>query len=168
MRRLLFVLPVLFAGCDLSTGVEPVTLDDLSAPAQNTAVILVTEDLGDGRGYHDLSAGFQYPLQLRTPPPLPRMVYDAQIGSGTAGLDLTLAHIEEVGILVTGTDDVAVRFTAPDGATYSPRTTCRITITSAWSDVPGARLQGKSDCPVTDGVADFRVLFKFDYTVAEE
>lgn len=168
MRRLLFVLPVLFAACDLSTGVQPVTLDDLSEPAQNTAVVLLTESLGGGRGYYDMSAGLQYALQLRTPPPLPQMVYDAQIGAGAAGLNLMLATIDDVGILVTGTDGVDVLFSAPDGATYTPRTTCRITITSAWSDTPGARLQGKSDCPVTDGVTDFRVLFKFDHTVAEE
>ncbi|HUE77120.1 MAG TPA: hypothetical protein VMM83_04195 [Longimicrobiales bacterium] len=163
--HLLFVPVLLLAGCDLGTGPTPVTLDDLTEPASNTAVVLITEPLGDGRGYYDMGADLQYPFQLRTPPPLPEMIYDLQIGIGASALTLTLANIEDTGIIVTGVDGVDVLFMAPDGATYEPLTSCRITITSAWVDSPGARLQGKSDCPVTDGSADFRVLFKFDYTV---
>lgn len=168
MRRPLFALPLLFlAACDfgLSTPVPEVTLDDLHDPASNTAVVLLTEPLGDGRGYYDMSALTQYFYTLRTPPPLPQLVFDTQIGVGASDLILTLANIEETGLLVTGTDGVSVRFVAPDGRIFEPLTTCRITITSPWSAPAGSRLQGKSDCPVTDGTSDLRVLFKFDYTV---
>lgn len=168
MSRILHVLPLLvLVGCDLGLGTGPVavTLDDLTEPANNTAVVLITEPLGDGRGYYDMGADLQYPFQLRVPPPLPEMVYDLQIGIGASALTLTLANIDQTALLVTGTDGVDVLFMAPDGVTYEPLTTCRINITSAWADVPGARLQGKSDCPVTNGTDDFRVLFKFDYTV---
>ena len=169
MRRNLFLIPVLLSvGCDLGTGPDPLTLNDLSNPVANTAVVLLTESVGDGRGYYDMNSGFQYPFELRLPPPLPEMVYDAQIGVGSAALQLTLANIDAPSVLVTGSDGVEVRFVSPDGATHEPRTTCRITITSAWAETPGTRLQGRSDCPVTDGTNDFRVLFKFDYTVPAE
>lgn len=161
--HLLFVPVLLFAGCDLGIEPVPITLDDLSAPASNTAVVVLSEPLGDGLGDYDMAADLQYTFHLRTPPPLPELIYELQFGAGA--LDLVLANIEETGIIVTGTGGVTFLFVAPDGTTYEPLTTCRITITSAWADAPGARLQGKSDCPVTDGSADFRVLFKFDYTV---
>lgn len=168
MRRTIYFLPLLVvAACDLGLGTGPaeITLDDLSEPMSNTAVVLITEPLGDGRGYYDMGANLQYPFQLRTPPPLPEMVFDVPIGVGAAALTVTLADIGSTGVRVTGTDGVDVLFMAPDGTSYRPLTTCRITITSAWRDAPGARFQGRSDCPVTDGTTDFRVLFKFDYTV---
>lgn len=168
MRKPLYIVPLLaLAACDLGLGTGPVeiTLDALSEPPSNTAMVVLTEPLGDGRGYYDMNARTQYPFALRTPPPLPELVYEIPVGVGTSALLLTLAHIEQTGVLVTGTDDVDVLFVAPDGAPFAPRSTCRVTITSAWADQPGRRLQGKSDCPVTDGTREMRVLFKFDYTV---
>lgn len=155
------------AACDLGLGTGPVeiTLDDLSEPTPNTAVVVLTRSLGDGNGYYDMAAATQYPYTLRTPPPLPQLVFDTQIGIGATSLRLDLADIGVTGVLVTGTDGVDVTFMAPDGAVFKPLSTCRITITSAYTGEPGSRLQGKSDCPATDGTRDLRVLFKFDYTV---
>lgn len=168
MRRSATALPLLFlAACDIGLGTGPVevTLNDLAAPAANSAVVLITEPLGTGSGYYDMTARTQYPYTLRTPPPLPELVFDTQIGIGASILRLTLAAIDQTGVLVTGTDGVEVVFAAPDGSVFEPIGTCRITITSAWAETAGSRLQGHSDCPVTDGTLDFRVLFKFDYTV---
>ena len=168
MRRLLLTIPLaLLAACDVGLGTGPteVTLSDLSDPAPNSAVVLLTKALGDGRGYSDMAAASQYGYTLRTPPPLPRLDFDTQIGLGESSLLLTLADIDRTGVLTTGTDGVAIRFVAPDGSIFEPVTTCRITITSAWEDRAGARLQGRSDCPATDGEIVLRVLFKFDYTV---
>lgn len=168
MRRRLAALPLLFlAACDLGLGTGPgeLVLDDLPAPGPNQAVLVITRDIGDGRGYYDMHAEQEYFLQLREPPPLPQLVYDAPIGVGAAVLRLVLADIEQTGTLVTGTDGVEVAFVGPDGTVYEPTTTCRVTITSAWSPTPGTRLTGKSDCPVTNGEIRFRVMFRFDYTV---
>lgn len=169
VRKLLPVLPLflLLAACDLGLGTGPTsfTLDDLADPQPNSAVVLLTESLGDGRGYYDMTANVAYAFLLRTPPPLPRLVFDTQIGVGASTLRLDLAHIDRTGTLQTGTDGVAMRFVAPDGTIFEPRSSCRITLTSAWADQPGARLEGRSDCPVTDGTLELRVLFKFDYTV---
>lgn len=168
MRRIFLLVPILaLAACDLGLGTGPdeLTLDDLGEPAANSAVIVLTRPLGDGRGYYDMSARTPYYFVLRTPPPLPRLVFDTQIGIGSPSLVLDLAAIDQTGVLVTGSDDIDVAFTAPDGVRFEPRSTCRITLTSAWADQPGARLRGKSDCPVTDGGIELRVLFKFDYTV---
>ncbi|HUG41605.1 MAG TPA: hypothetical protein VMM12_14040 [Longimicrobiales bacterium] len=164
MRRPLHVLPLLvLAACDLGLGTGPVELklDDLAEPESNTAVVALTKTIGDGIGLNDMVAQTQYLLTLRTPPPLPELLFDAR----SSVLRLTLAGIDETGIRVTGTDGVDVVFAAPDGVLFGPSTTCRITITSAWAPQPGARLRGKSDCPITDGTRELRVLFKFDYTV---
>ncbi|MBW3552137.1 MAG: hypothetical protein KY466_01435 [Gemmatimonadetes bacterium] len=167
MRKPLSIVPLLIlVACDgLSTAPVQLTLDELSPPPSNTAMVVLTEPLGDGGGDHDMSALTQYAYALRTPPPLPELIYETSLEAGTSALLLTLADIEQTGVLVTGTDDVDVGFVPPDGAPFAPRSTCRITITSAWADQAGRRLQGKSDCPVTDGTRELRVLFKFDYTV---
>ena len=168
MRNALVLVPLLtLAACDLGagTGPEETTLDMVSEPPSNTAMVVLTEPLGDGQGDDDMNARTQYPFALTVPPSLPDLVYEIPLGAEAAALLLTLADIEQTGVLVTGTDGVDLLFLAPDGAAFAPRSTCRITITSAWVDQPGRRLQGKSDCPVTDDVREMRVLFKFDYTV---
>ena len=168
MRNVLFLVPLLaLTACDLGAGTGPVeiTLDMVSEPLSNTAMVVLTEPLGDGQGDDDMDARTLYPFALTAPPTLPDLAYETPVGASTAALLLTLANIEQTGVLVTGTDDVDLLFVGPDDAPFVPRSTCRITITSAWADQPGRRLQGKSDCPVTDGTREMRVLFKFDYTV---
>ncbi len=163
MRRLFPILAALaLAACDPSTGPTEVKLDDLLDPPRNHAGIAVTKDLDNGFGTVVLTSTSEYFFPLLVPAPAPRFTYIQE--STTAALQVVLPDTRTMGVFTTSDDGVDFAFTAPDGSTYRPLTSCRITVTAALNEGGTGRLQGKTDCPVTNTVKDIRVLAKFDYT----
>ncbi len=163
MRRLVPTLALLaLAACDVSTGPTEVKLDDLHDPPRNDAAVALTKDLDDGFGTTVLASATQYFFPLLVPAPVPEFIYLHEQSSSS--LRIVLPDTHTTGIFNTAADSVDFAFTAPDGSTYRPLTSCRITVTSALNDAGTGRLQGKTDCPATNTVQDVRVLVKFDYT----
>ena len=150
-------------GCDTTTGPWDFTLDDLPAPPRDVATVAVTEDLSL-HGRTVVEARELYFFALRTPPPLPELLYDAALGGGATFLRIVLPGTRETGTFSTGEEGVAFSFGAPNGSVFEPRGTCRINVTTALGDGGAGRLRGHADCPVTDDSTDMRVLVKFDYS----
>lgn len=163
MKRLILILATLLVvACDPGTEPDDLTLDDLPPAPVNVAVVAVTEDLFGVRNVV-MEAGQLYFFELRTPPPLPTLLYDAYIESAAPVVRITLEDVTRTGTFTTGQNGVDFLFQAPDGTAFEPRTTCRINVTSALS-ASGGRLQGNLDCPVTSGTAEMRVLVRFDHS----
>lgn len=164
MKRLALLLPILMlgTGCDTTTGPGDFTLDDLPTPPRNVATISVTEDLSL-HGRTVMEARELYFFALRTPPPLPELLYDASLGGGTF-LRVVLPGVRTTGTFSTAEDGVSLSFGAPSGVVFEPRATCRINVTSALGDGDVGRLRGHADCPVANDSIEMRVLVKFDYS----
>jgi hypothetical protein len=164
MRRAILILAALgLTACDPTTAPDELTLADLPDAPQNSAVVAVTRDL---LGVSDvvMQAGQLYFFELRTPPPLPELVFDAFIQSTAPVVRIDLKNATETGTFTTGVDPVEFLFGAPDGTAFEPRSSCRINVTSALSESGIGRLRGNTDCPVTDGARELRVLVKFDHS----
>jgi len=171
-RRHLAALALLIlgsAGCDLfSVVTDPadLRLSDVSTPPPNHATVVVTEDMVGQLNDVEMTAGIEYFFQLRTPPPLPELLFDTSIPFGQGLVRFFLDDVTQEGVISTEDPDVSFLFTSPSGNKAEPTTSCRITITSAWSAESGSKLTGQTDCPVTGQDENrFRVLVKFDYTV---
>lgn len=164
MKRIILILAAVgLAACDPTTEPDELSLDDLPGAPQNSAVVVVTKDL---TGVSDvvMEAGQLYFFELRTPPPLPELVFDAFLQSTAPVVRFELESATATGTFTTGVDDVGFLFGAPDGSAYEPRSSCRINVTSALNDSGIGRLTGNTDCPVTDGATELRVLVKFDHS----
>lgn len=166
MRRLTPLLPLglLLVGCDPGTEPSEITLSGVSPPPMNHATAVLTQNLGTGSGSQDLRAGQEYFLPLREPPPLPQLVFDAQVGVGAAVVRLDLGDATTTGTRSTGDADIGFLFGAPDGSVFDPSGTCRIDVLTALQNDGTGRLRGETDCPVTDGTRNLRVLVKFDHS----
>lgn len=170
MRRhiyLLILILILAAACDWGLGTDPddLVLDDLSDPPRNHATVVLTEDLEDDIGRVTITAGTEYFFPLRTPPPLPELLFDAVIAGGAPLVRVILLDVTQAGEFST-LDGVGLRFGAPDGRVFDPKSSCRVNVTSALNTAGGGRLQGRFDCPMIDelGELELRVLVKFDHT----
>lgn len=170
MRRasfatVLILLPL--AACDwgLGTGPGDITLDDVAIPPRDHATIMITERLEDELGRETMAAGTQYFFPLRTPPPLPELLFDAVIAGGSPFIRVVLLDETQVGESSTA-DGVVLQFGAPDGAVFEPRTSCRVTVVSALTESGTGRLRGELDCPMTSDAdyPDMRVLVRFDHS----
>lgn len=165
LTTVLLLLPL--AGCDwgLGTDAEPITLDRLATPPRNHATVAITETLTDAVGRETMTAETQYFFPLRTPPPLPELLFDAIIAGGAPLVRVVLLDQRQTGEFSTE-DGVVLQFGAPDGAVFNPRTVCRVTVTSALNALDDGRLRGEFDCPMTSASndPDMRVLVKFDYS----
>lgn len=168
MRRaslLTVLILLLLAACDLGTGPGRITLDDVSIPPRDHATVVITERLEDELGREIMAAGTQYFFPLRTPPPLPELVFDAVISGGSPFVRVVLLDETQVGESSTE-DGVLLQFGAPDGAVFEPRTSCRVTVVSALTGSGTGRLRGEFDCPMTSDAdyPDMRVLVRFDHS----
>lgn len=166
MKRLIPILATITlvaGGCDTGTEPDDITLEDLPTPPRNTAAVMVTRDL-ENIGQVAMQAGQLYFFELRTPPPLPRLLYDAFILGAAPVVRLDLESATATGTFTTGQNGVGFLFAAPDGSAFEPQGSCRINVLSALNESGTGRLQGAVDCPVTDGVTTLRVLVKFDHS----
>lgn len=165
LTSVLLLLPLV--ACDWGLGTDPgeITLDDVAVPPRNHATVMITEQLTDGLGREIMAAGTQYFFPLRTPPPLPELLFDAAISSGSSDVRIILLDETQTGEFSTD-GGVLLQFGAPDGALFEPRTSCRVTVSSALTEAGTGRLQGAFDCPMrSDGDdPDMRVLVRFDHS----
>ncbi|NIP78350.1 MAG: hypothetical protein GWM90_03775 [Gemmatimonadetes bacterium] len=171
MRRVIFLisatlLALPLPACDWGLGTEPdsLRLEDLPDPPRNHATLAITETLFDGLDRPMMTASTQYFFPLRTPPPLPELLFDAAIAGGAPAVKVVLSDATLTGTFDTSDPDVSLLFAAPDGAVFEPVGSCRITVASALDLAGAGRLQASFDCPMTDGNRDLRVLVKLDHT----
>lgn len=161
-RRILTLSALALAGCTITTAPIEVKLDDLQDPPPNQAGVAVTEEIENATGEVALATEIEYYFTLLLPATAPQLTYIQ--GESAATLRIGLPDTEATGVFTTADDSVDFSFTAPDGSTYRPLTSCRITVTSALDLYGAGRLRGKTDCPATNGVQEFRILAKFDYS----
>lgn len=170
MRRAILTTTFLLlplAACDLglSTGPGDITLADVSVAPRDHASLMITETLTDAIGRETMAAGTQFFFPLRTPPPLPELVFDATIAGGSPAVRVILLDVTQTGEFNTR-DGVVLQFVSPDGAVFEPTTSCRVTVTSALDGSGSGRLRGYFDCPMSSdsGDPDMRVLVRFDHS----
>ena len=162
MRSLSVLALILFAiGCS-DGGVES-TLDSMSDPAENTAVVMLSDDLGDGSEQGAVLGGVEavYP-------------YDASSSTGTdltftnpvaPGLGLVRFQFEntnQAGVFVTNGEAIDFQWITPSSIGYRVLTTCELEVTAPRTAMPGSVFTGQTGCLMTLGGREITVFAKFN------
>ena len=151
----------LAVGCS-DGGVES-TLDSMSDPVENTAVVMLSDDLGDGSEQGDVPGGVEAVYQ-----------YDATASTGT---DLTFANpaapglglvrfqfenTDQAGVFVTNGQTIDFSWITPSTIAFRVLTTCDLEITVPRTATPGSVFTAQTGCLMTVGGNEITVFVKFN------
>jgi len=153
-RECAFLPFVLSLACSDSSGPATLTLDDLTDPQPNTAVVVVDRDVTEGSD--TVKGGVEE-------------VYQVVTGSAWDVLTATLG-VKQLTFVVTdpyttGTylaDPTTFRWTGPTGRDYYPVVKCVVTVRSAFVLATPSTLWLETECAISppEGGASFNVLIK--------
>lgn len=161
LQRLRLVIGVVLAlvapgACGDGSGPDEITLDDLSSPDTNTAVLAVDRDVIEGSDTVKAGVEEVYLIQTGLAP---------EILSADRGVKRVLVRVADgfvTGRYLTDGEEFDFRWTGPTGREYYPALKCALTIDSAFvPDTPSTMLL-ETAClvaPLTGG-ASFTVLVK--------